>query len=115
MANWEFYQAGEKIGGAWVQVLKVLRYAPHMTRTWYRVRFLCCGREDDLSHAAIRARAKRNRHRCKECRVAKPAVGGGQKKKPLVREKYPLEPRAAWPVPPMAMGLRPGRLVGVRR
>ena len=77
---WGYYPEGAPLaeGGVTIQLLAVA--GTTQATTWYQVRHDCCGRDDLLSHAALRERQRRGHQRCGSCgRAAGGSAGGARR------------------------------------
>ena len=63
--GWELYTPGQEVGGAHVAEITV--EASHMAGTVYDVKWLCCGRESEQTHAQLNKRARNGLVLCWHC------------------------------------------------
>lgn len=88
---WTYYEVGQIVSSAGVEILQVVATGKLQSETAYRVRYLCCGEDEEISHSRLRKRERSGYVRCTHCR-AKGVVA----KKPAVIQ-------ATWPAPPTAL------------
>lgn len=89
------FRAGDTVGG-----MLLLTVSDHrvVKDRMYRVRYLCCGNERDLTHYAVNARALHAADTCGNCRRHGKAPG-----KAPEAPRYGITP-PVWPKPPSVPG-----------
>lgn len=101
MRKWEPYKDGEVLTDGGVRILALLRRGTRMADTWYRIRFMCCHRIVERSHATIRRRIAKRSFDCQACAFRKSAKRNHerQRTKRIISTLYGVTP-PPWPVPP---------------
>ena len=94
------YAPGDRPPGRSAVILEVLTIGKWRENTRYRVRNLCCGYEQTISHKGLQARERGDSDRCPRC--SKPGYRKHRRPPPEKAPAFPEPP--AWPVPPSLGG-----------
>lgn len=98
--RWDYYPDGITVGG--LKILERAESGATTTDTTYRIRYLCCGATDTITHLAINQRKKNHSVACRDCSNRRAAEVMTQKREEAAaRKKADADQRAknAKPIP----------------
>ena len=84
MPSWTPFNVGDEIIG--LVIISVINVGNYQNNTNYKIRYLCCGREEETTHEKLAQRVRRNAKLCVTCARKQNGKNFGSTK-PLPKEE----------------------------